>query len=61
MKKYLAPELTISSFDVEDIITASGQTVDNIENYAGDGWVSVVTGAGTTVQGTGAYFGWDAH
>lgn len=63
MKKYNTPELTISSFDVEDIITASGEMQNGMIDFVDGGLAGYVsaTKADATVYDTGAYFGWDAH
>lgn len=60
MKKYNTPELTISSFDVEDVITTSGEYVTGIDTYANFTTDNSVGGA-QQVYATGAYFAWDAH
>ena len=59
MKKYNTPELTISSFDVEDIITASGEYMESgMDTFA----AFVTDGTGSSeVYATGAYFSWDAN
>ena len=60
MKKYNTPELTISSFDVEDIITnGSGVYGTGMETYAE--YTSANGESAKTIYDTGAYFAWDAH
>lgn len=61
MKKYNTPELTISSFDVEDIITASGEVVNDINAYVDTFVTDGSNGATQQVYATGAYFAWNAH
>ena len=59
MKKYFRPELTISSFDVEDIMVTSG-VYGTTEGAAEAGIVKWVNadGADSTIA-TGAMFSWN--
>ena len=59
MKQYKVPELTISSFDVEDIITASGVVGNISDKIAEFAFTSENGGAAQIETATGAYFSWD--
>ncbi len=47
MKKYLTPSIEINKFDVEDIITASGDTYKNSAALEGTEAGELYTNAGT--------------
>lgn len=63
MKKYNRPELTVSSFAVEDIIMASGEvaTVNALVEQFGITFQSTVPGGGTPEDGNATYFSWNAE
>jgi len=61
MKKYTQPELSISMFDIEDVITASGQKM-TIADIAIEVGGKLYTDAALTQEATAtdaaAYFNW---
>ena len=64
MKKYTQPELSVSMFDIEDVITASGAatTLGAIAVDLGGQLYKGVVGEGVVVENTdataAAYFNW---
>lgn len=63
MKKYTQPELSISMFDIEDVITNSGEmtTAATVIEELGQLFTSTdATAAEATIKSNAAYFGWKA-
>ena len=63
MKKYTTPELSISVFDVEDIITASGTFGTLADAITSHGEITVFDADGKTVENVentaAVYFSWE--
>ena len=61
MKKYTQPELSVSMFDIEDVITASG-VQGTLASIAEDLNMTLYTSEGGVVENTDAvaatYFNW---